>query len=438
MNVSTIYGAATNQKKIFVTADNGVYVIENDGSANRISSAINVSASPPLAGSDFLIYGSGNELIRMRQDGLIQWRSKIKGGTFWTSRPAVDSGSVYVGALDGALHAFSLSDGATLWQVKTPNWVMGSPLVKNGVVYFGSNDGAVYAVESSTGTIIWKAQTSLAIDGVPELGVMGGKDVIFVGGDDKSADAIDKETGGIVWRGSAQGAVGSPVYYKNSIIFGAADKSVYAYTTERACSIVVPGEAAEVGIKELKVSGNYVSEAGGASVFISINNGEWIQTNTTEDGWRYYIDPKTSFNSGLNTVLCKVVDSSGEESGETYTTITVNFDPNSAPGQMTVTAVQNTSDASAYTIYVNDADNGAPIENFNMSVAGKTYQSDNNISTKLASGEYIVLVKKIGYLDTTSKISVSGGGSSPVFLIVVLIVVAVIGQQIYTRFIKKK
>ncbi|MBI5228315.1 PQQ-binding-like beta-propeller repeat protein [Candidatus Micrarchaeota archaeon] len=437
-NVSVIYGAATNQKRIFVTADNGVYAIENGGSAAKILALANESASPPAAGSDFVVYGAGNELIKMREDGQIQWRTKIKGGKFWTSRPKIDSGTVYIGALDGALHAVTLSNGAELWQVKTPNWVMSTPITKEGVVYFGGNDGAIYAVEQGSGSIVWKAQTQLAIEGEPELGSMGGKEVIFVGGTDKSIYAVDRQSGSIVWKGSSSGSIGSPLYYQNSIIFGSGDKSVYSYTTERACSILLPTEAADVGVKELKVTGNHVSEAGGAKVSISINNGEWVETNTTEEAWKYYINPKTSFNSGLNTISCKVVDNSGEESGQTYTTITINFDPEAKAGGMVVTVAPQPVEGSAFIIYVNDADSGEPMENFNLTIAGKTYQADGNVTLKLSSGDYPLNVKKIGYNEVSQKISVSGSGGNPIFLIVVAIVVIVIAQQVYSRFIKKK
>ncbi len=435
-NVSVIYGAATNQRKIFVTTDNGVYVLENDGSATKIFDQ-NSSKSPPTAGIDYVLFGAGNEFFKVKDNGQIIWRTKINS-MFWTSQAAIDSSTAYVGALDGSLHAFSLTDGAELWQVRTSNWIMGSPVVQNAIVYFGDNNGAIYSVDAPSGTVLWKTQTPLAIEGALEFGSMGGKDVLFAGGTDKSAYAIDKQSGNIVWKGSASGAVGSPVYYKNSVIFGAADDQVYAFTTERACSIVLPTDAANIGIKELKVSGNYVSEAGGASVSISINGGDWMQANTTVEGWRYYINPKTSFNSGLNTVSCKVVDSAGEESGQTFTSITVNFDPNAAPGQMAVTIAPNPVDNQPFTIYVNDADNGAPIENFNLTIGGKTYQSDTNLSLTLPSGDYPIAVTKIGFNEVDQKITVSGSGPSPIFLVVVVIVIAVVAQQIYGRFIKKK
>ncbi|MFH0884115.1 MAG: PQQ-binding-like beta-propeller repeat protein [Candidatus Micrarchaeota archaeon] len=327
-NVSRIYGASVNPKAVFVTANNGVYVIEKNGSIRKmILNFTDTVLSPPATGADFVIFGKDGELFKMSEAGAVIWKTSLAEGSFWLSKPVIEGNVVYIGALDDKMHAFYTTNGAELWGTRTRNWVVGTPLVKNGVVYFGSNDGNIYALDTGNGNPRWTAQTQLAVQTQPESGIMGGIDVIFAGGTDKSIYAISTETGEIVWKGSSTAAAGSPLFYQNKVIFGSDDGKVYAYSTERACSITNPHEGDLVGFKELVVNGKHVSESGGASVLVQINQGEWMQANTTDVDWVYYVDPKKMLSPGLNVISCQVSDAGGSEVGPAFTTVTINHDP---------------------------------------------------------------------------------------------------------------
>ncbi|HVS05282.1 MAG TPA: PQQ-binding-like beta-propeller repeat protein [Candidatus Dormibacteraeota bacterium] len=76
------------------------------------------------------------------------------------SSPAVDQGSVYVGAPDGRLYALDPANGAVRWAGQThgsqttaqhpsPTPIASSPSVANGVVYVTSFDGYIYAYAAS-------------------------------------------------------------------------------------------------------------------------------------------------------------------------------------------------------------------------------------------------------------------------------------------------
>ena len=85
------------------------------------------------------------------------------------SSPAVDAGSVYVGAPDGKLYALDPANGAVRWAGQThgsqttpqhpnPTPIASSPAVANGVVYVTSFDGYLYAYSASgcgTATCAW-------------------------------------------------------------------------------------------------------------------------------------------------------------------------------------------------------------------------------------------------------------------------------------------
>ena len=423
-NASYVFGASANAKEVFVSADNGIYSIGKNGSVRSIVSFDPSLVTAPAAGADYVVYGIGGRLYKVGDNGIVAWSADIAGGSFLPA-PGIVNDVIFVGALDGMMHAYSVN-GGQIWQARTRNWVMGTPLVSGGVVYFGSNDGGVYAVDATTGTVLWDAQTQLAVQSQPEAGTMGGRSVIFAGSSDKSIYAIDASNGEIVWKGSANGGVGSPLFYQDTVIFGSDDWKVYAYSTERACSITSPVEAKVLGLKEVVVTGRFVSSAGGATVLVDVNGQGWQQANTSEDGWVYYVNPAASFNPGLNVISCKVVDNGGEETGQTFTSVAVNFDPGIPPSQLVVTATPNVLENVPFTVFVNDGDDGSPVERFNLTVDGRAQNGNDNVTLQLPAGTHNVVVKKIGFNDAYVSINVSSSGLNPLYVVVGVVLILII------------
>jgi len=441
-NASYVYGASANAKEIFASANNGVFLIEKNGSVrSRLAEYNDSVVSAPAAGVDYFIYGRGKTLYRISDTGTIQWKTTLPStqNVFWLSRPVIEGSVVYIGGLDKRLHAFILTSGLEPWSATTRGWILGTPLIKDGSVYFGSNDGAIYAVDNADGNARWSAQTSLAIQTQPEAGTMGGKDVVFAGGMDKSVYAISRDSGEIVWKGSAEGAAGSPLFYQNKVTFGSQDGKIYAYSTEKACSITSPIEAQVVGLKELVVSGKYVSEAGGATVLVRINDGEWLQADTSDVDWSYDLDPKAMLSAGLNTISCQVSDSMGEESGTLFTTVTVTQDPTIPLSELKVSVSPDIIEGKNFTIYVNDGDDGSPVDRFNITIEGKSALADRNYTLVIPqSGTYKATVKKIGFKDASVNINVNPSGVSPVYLGIAVLLIAVIIWQLWTRFLAQR
>jgi len=440
-NVSHVYGASANQNFIFVTTNNGVYALEKGGTVRPLVS-FDDSTMPgaPAAGTDYVVYGKGNGLFKVSQSGVLAWNSTLERGSFWLSRPVIDGNSIYVGALDNKMHSFVASNGAEIWSVRTKNWVAGTALVSSGAVYFGSDDGTVYAVDSNGGNTRWAAQTQLAIQTQPEVGTLGGKEVVFIGGSDRSIYAISTDTGEILWKTSVGSAVGSPLFYKNLVVFGAADGVVYAYDTERACSITQPMEGDIQGPKELVVSGKYVSQSSGPTVYVGFNEGgNWQQTNTTEDGWFYYVDPKTVLNPDLNTISCKLADDAGEEGGPKYTTVSLNYDPNIPPSELKVAVSSNIIEKKPFTVFVNDGDDGSPVDRFSLLVQGKEYKGDKNVTLTLQEpGAYQIRVSKIGFTDAVVTINVNASGVNPIFVVVGVVIILILASQIWKALKQKR
>ncbi len=441
-NVSRIYGAAANSKEVFVSANNGIYTISKTGNVSKlISYEDDQILTAPAAGEGYIIFGKDSELTKMSDKGQVQWRANIGVGTFWASRPMISGASVYVGALDNKMYSYVVSNGLQLWEYKTRNWIMSTAAAdSNNNAYFGSNDGNVYAVNSN-GRLLWKAPTQLAVKTQPESGYMGGIEVVFVGGSDRNIYAISKEGGDVLWKGPTAGAVGSPLFYQNMVIVGSGDANVYAYSTERACSITNPLEGDLAGLKEVVVEGNFVSESGGAQVWVGINNMEWQPATETRDvDWVYYLDPSASFSTGLNTISCRVVDASGQEDGPTFTSVAINHDPNIPLSNLIVTLTPNIVEGQEFSFYVNDGDDGSPVERFTWSLnEGEPKDGSKSVNITIPSeGQYVLTVEKIGFNKASYNVNVSPSGVNPLYIGIGVLLIIVIIWQVWVRVLSKR
>jgi outer membrane protein assembly factor BamB len=441
-NVTRAYGASGNSKNIFVTANNGIYRISKNGNISGKITSYDYEAilTAPAAGEGYIVFGKENELTKMSDKGQVQWRANIGPGTFWLSRPMISGANVYVGALDDKMYSYMVSNGLKIWESKTRNWVISTAAAEGSTAYFGSNDGNVYAVDSN-GRTVWKAPTQLAVKTQPEMGSMGGQGVVFVGGSDRNIYAIEKDSGHVVWKGPTAGAVGSPLYYQNRVIVGSGDHNIYAYSTERACSITSPLEGDITSLKEVVITGNYVSESGNAAVWVGINGENWQQaTETREVDWVYYLDPSTGFSTGLNTISCRVVDASGQESGPKFTAVAINHDPSTPLSNLIVTVSPNIIEGQEFAFHVNDGDDGSPVERFKWSLDGGSLK-DGSKSVNITipgEGQYVLKVEKIGFNDATANVSVNPSGVNPIYIVVGVLLIVIIIWQVWARVLSKK
>ena len=426
-NVSYIYGAAANSQYIFVTANNGVYMIDSSGDVkSKLLSFSDSVAGAPAAGPDFVVFGKGDELYKISQTGVVLWDISLQDGSFWLSDPVIDPNGVYIGATDDKMHYFASSNGEELWNFQTRGWVASTPLLSSGILYFGCDDGKVYAIDT-TGQLQWSAQTQLAVQTKPDIGTMGGREVVFVGGTDRSIYAIATDTGDILWKGPSDAPVGDPFFNKDSVVFGAQDGKVSAYSTERACSITSPQEADVVGLKEVVVNGNYVSAAGGATVDVSVNGGDWQPANTSDVDWVYYINPSTTLSPALNTISCKVSDAGGDEQGPAFTSVVINYDPTIPLSDLTVLVNPNIIEKAPFTLYIYDADDGSPVDRFTLTYQGQNISADKNYTMTIdTAGTYKMTISKMGFNDAPISVDVNASGVSPIILVIGAVVIIAI------------
>ena len=66
-----------------------------------------------------------------------KWKYSAKS-FFGESSLAVANGAIYIGDVDGTVHAVNATDGKLRWTFKTLGETKSSPIVVNGVVLIGS------------------------------------------------------------------------------------------------------------------------------------------------------------------------------------------------------------------------------------------------------------------------------------------------------------
>jgi outer membrane protein assembly factor BamB len=116
------------------------------------------AASHPVWAGNRIIIGTGDGRVCAiaPQDGRILWTAKtgasltslqpyVRGGSDVNSSPIVHAGAVYIGASDGRVHAFALTDGSPLGSYNIGAPIASSPMINGDTLYVGGYDGNLYA-----------------------------------------------------------------------------------------------------------------------------------------------------------------------------------------------------------------------------------------------------------------------------------------------------
>jgi len=431
--IEYLYGIE-GETTAYVSTNKGLYKITKEGEASLLYE-IEATMTPPTVEGSYIIVGAGKKLLVIGINGELRWEKEIED--FWRAKPVLSAGKIYAGTLDGNVRALDFSSGFEVWKIETNGWIVADMLVEGGSLYFGSNDGYVYCADITTGKIKWKAKTDQAVQGAPESGTIGGKEVIFVGSNDDNIYAIDKNNGDIVWKYLTGGWVNDPLTYQKMVIFGSHDNSLYAFDIRKACTITEPADYTVIGYKEVKIKGMALSEAGGVSSSIRFNGGPWEDVKVENDEWVYVLDP-TNLPEGTNTVECRISDASGGDTPP-YPKVELIRSLASPMGEFKVAYPLSIQVGEEFTIYVNDRTEGTPVENFKIKTDGSEFTGTGNITMKLnTAGEREMTISKTGFNDKVITINVYSP-PDPVWIIgpIVVLIIIILGVYIYFAKIRK-
>jgi hypothetical protein len=144
------------------------------------------------------------------------------------SSPAVADGVVYVGARDGFLYAVDGKTGEQRWRADhRGSWVITSPAVHDGLVFAGSSDGEfVHAVDAQTGEERWRFDTGSRVFSSPA--VAGG--LVYFGTWNGDLIGLDVRDGSRKASNMAESAImSSPVLADGVLYVGSDDSCLYAF-----------------------------------------------------------------------------------------------------------------------------------------------------------------------------------------------------------------
>jgi outer membrane protein assembly factor BamB len=156
----------------------------------------------------------------------IRWKFKAKDAVEGSA--AIAHGVVYIGAMDGSLHALDLATGKSKWTYKAGP-IKGGPSFHDGKVFVGDADGIFHCVDANTGKKLW---TYDAGGEVTSGGNFSGNTVIF-GAYDEHLRCLSLD-GKELWKFNVPGGpvLASPVVAAGRTYVSGCDSTLHVIDTK--------------------------------------------------------------------------------------------------------------------------------------------------------------------------------------------------------------
>ena len=176
----------------------------------RLDTDLPLSAGPGVGDGLAVVASSGGDVVAIDTvTGTEVWREKVAGEVL--ASPAISEGVVVLRTVDGRLRGLEAASGRELWQIehKPPRLSLrgtGTPFVTQGLVFAGFDDGRVGAYTLREGAPLWENLVSTGrgrteierladVDASP---VVLGKDMYAVSFNGRLAN-LSAESGQILW-----------------------------------------------------------------------------------------------------------------------------------------------------------------------------------------------------------------------------------------------
>jgi outer membrane protein assembly factor BamB len=170
------------------------------------------------AGSTLHVLDSANGGLRFK----IPLKGKIN------ATPAISGTSVYAASDDCSLSAFSLLDGALLWNAATDGPFDASPILYDDAVVAMTTGGTVYSFSCENGFALWTA--SIGARGTAASPIVTSSNMLVLAGEDGLVHLLDPATGHTIRskRITTSPLRCTPASSGGTIFFGADDGSFYS------------------------------------------------------------------------------------------------------------------------------------------------------------------------------------------------------------------
>lgn len=165
---------------------------------------------PPVLRKDWPMFRGGPSLVGVAGTAIghklrLKWRFTTGGRVL--SSAAISGGRVYVGSDDGILYCLDAANGIPVWRYQTgkknedtgemySSPVRSSPCVWRDRVFVGSVDGRVHAVRRKDGKPLWVFETDGEVQASPVL--IDGK--LLIGSYDSNLYCLNPDSGEVIWK----------------------------------------------------------------------------------------------------------------------------------------------------------------------------------------------------------------------------------------------
>jgi len=226
-----------------VSSENGTIVWK----AYTGESGIGIESSPAVSSQNIVVVGTYAKTVVAfnGSDGTSLWNYTTSD--YVASAPAIHNETVYIGGVDGYLHSIDVSTGKRKWAFSANKQaVWAPPMVSNHVVCFGSGGEAnpyaddhahVFCVHESSGNQLWNYSIgSSQVQSCPTLNSRN--DTLYVGVYDGRLLALDFDTGELKWATKKTGGrvESSPItikiFEKEIVVVGSFDGNLYAWNAD--------------------------------------------------------------------------------------------------------------------------------------------------------------------------------------------------------------
>jgi len=154
------------------------------------------------------------------------WDVSLDAGSLLIVRLIIDSGSIYLTTDDGILYSVNATNGKQNWSYQTGSADVSEPAVADGMVYIIDMDGTLHAINAASGKQAWSHS---AEDGGDVGAAAANGTVYFSAGG--SVQSVDAKTGTAIWSYTPQKSVEfftTPAVGNGLIFIGANDDNLYA------------------------------------------------------------------------------------------------------------------------------------------------------------------------------------------------------------------
>lgn len=196
--------------------------------------------SPTVSGDEVYVGGDTGTFRSFTLDGSLNWGAATQPSQMGIhGTPAVTAETAYIGAYDGAMYAYSRSDGTLRWRTEIGDAIGSSPRYYDGKIFVSveTNEpsGIMSVLDATSGELLWSdprvtnhPHSTVALDPTTETMVVGANDGVLYAWDlDTYEYRWSFEVDGVGDQNTGHAIKGPILAYDGAAFFGSWDETVY-------------------------------------------------------------------------------------------------------------------------------------------------------------------------------------------------------------------